>query len=55
MEELLCKIEFQKDGNIIVAKLQTDMGGLRVYKGPTFEQVLSEVMLELQDEFENVA
>ncbi len=55
MEELLCKIEFQKDGNTIVAKLQTDMGGLRVYKDSTFEQVLSEVMLELQDEFENVA
>jgi hypothetical protein len=55
MEEILCKIEFQKDGNIIVAKLQTDMGGLRVYRNSTFEQVLSELMLELQDEFENVA
>lgn len=55
MEEQLCKIEFQKDGKTIIAKLQTDMGGLRVYRDTMFERVLSEVMVELQDEFENVA
>ncbi len=52
MEETLCTIEFLIDGKKYVAKLNSEMGGLREYKGSTLEDVLTQVMIELQDEFE---
>ena len=51
MQELICNIEFDKDGEQFLAKLRTEMGGLREYNAETFEEVLSMVMLELQEEF----
>ncbi len=51
MEELLCNIEFEKDEKGYVARLRTDMGGLREYTGLTLEDVLNEVVIELQEEF----
>ncbi|HLH85690.1 MAG TPA: hypothetical protein VKU79_02365 [Thermoplasmataceae archaeon] len=51
MEELICSIEFEKDDDAYVAKLRTEMGGLREYTGVTFEEVLNLVMIELQEEF----
>ncbi len=52
MEETLATIEFLIDGKKYVARLQSEMGGLREYKGNTLEEVLTQVMLEIQDEFE---
>ncbi|AAT43448.1 hypothetical protein [Picrophilus oshimae] len=51
MEELLCNIEFEKTEDGYLARLRTEMGGLREYTGLTLEDVLSEVMLELEEEF----
>ncbi|MGB9814501.1 MAG: hypothetical protein ACP5G5_02865 [Thermoplasmata archaeon] len=55
MEELLCTIEFFMDGKKYVAKISSDMGGVREYKGDTFDDLLSQVMLELQEEFEGMS
>ncbi len=51
MQELICNIEFNKDGEQFLAKLRTEMGGLREYNAETFEEVLNMIMLELQEEF----
>lgn len=51
MQELICNIEFDKEDDEFVARLRTEMGGLREYTGVTFEDVLNLVMIELQEEF----
>ncbi len=51
MEELLCNIEFEKNEDGYLARLRSDMGGLREYTGLTMEDVINEVILELQEEF----
>ncbi|MGC8662911.1 MAG: hypothetical protein ACP5SF_00235 [Thermoplasmata archaeon] len=55
MEETLCTIEFLIDKKSFVAKLNSDIGGLREYKATTFDDLLSQVMIELQDEFEGIS
>ena len=52
MEEVLCNIEILKGPNTFLAKVQTDLGGLREYRSPTFEEVLEQVLLDLQEEFD---
>ncbi len=51
MQELICNVEFDRDGEIYVAKLRTEIGGLREFTGITFEEVLTQVLLELEEEF----
>lgn len=51
MQELICNIEFDKEDDSYLAKLRTEMGGLREYSGRTFEEVLNQVMMELEEEF----
>lgn len=51
MQELICNIEFDQEDDQFVAKLRTEMGGLREYTSVTFEEVLNMVMIELQEEF----
>ncbi|MEM1755501.1 MAG: hypothetical protein QW295_01745 [Thermoplasmata archaeon] len=55
MEELLCTIEFFMDEKRYVAKISSDMGGVREYKAETFDDLLSQVMLELEEEFEGIS
>ena len=52
MEESLAAVEVihQQDG--YVAKVQSDLGGVREYRGMTFEAVLEQVIIDLQEEFE---
>ncbi|HKM13311.1 MAG TPA: hypothetical protein VJY42_00065 [Candidatus Methanomethylophilaceae archaeon] len=52
MEEVLCNVEFVKENNDFVAKIQSDLGGAREYKSPSFEEVLEQVVIDLQEEFE---
>ena len=52
MEELLCSIEFLKSANSYVAKVQSELGGLREYKSGSFEEVLEQVIIDIQEEFE---
>ncbi len=54
MEELLCTIEFAEEEGVFVAKLQSQLGGLREYRSASFDEVLDQVMIELQQEFEGV-
>jgi len=51
LQETICNIEFEQDEGEFLAKLRTEMGGLREYTGRTFEEVLNMVMLELEEEF----
>jgi len=52
MEESLCTVEFLKDAYTYIAKVQSDLGGLREYRSGTFEEVLEQVIIDLQEEFE---
>jgi hypothetical protein len=52
MHKSLCNIEILKNPDSYIAKIQTDMGGIRVLKSPTFEGILEQVVLDIQEEFE---
>ncbi len=52
MEESLCSIEILKSANSYIAKIQTELGGLRELRSSTFEGVLEQIVLDLQEEFE---
>ena len=52
MEEELAAVEVSRNGAGYVAKVQSDLGGIREYRGNTFEQVLEQVIIDLQEEFE---
>ncbi len=52
MQELICNIQFDvEDDGTYLGKLRTEIGGLREYSGRTFDEVLNQVMLELEEEF----
>ncbi|MDG6219939.1 MAG: hypothetical protein QCI38_00640 [Candidatus Thermoplasmatota archaeon] len=53
MEEPLCSVEFLRDNSDFLAKVQSDLGGLREYRSPSFEEVLEQVIIDLQEEFES--
>lgn len=53
MEESLCNIEFLKDASTYMARVQSELGGLREYRSSTFEEVLEQVIIDLQEEFES--
>jgi hypothetical protein len=50
MEETLCNVEFLK--NTYIARVQSDLGGMREYRSSSFEEVLEQVIIDLQEEFE---
>ena len=52
MEELLCSIDILKSANSYLAKVQSELGGLREYRSPSFEEVLEQVIIDIQEEFE---
>ncbi len=51
---MLCSIEFLEEGDVFIARLQSPLGGVREYRGASFDEVLDQVMIELQQEFEGV-
>ena len=55
MEEALCHIELTQENGEYLAKVQTDLGGLREYRNSDLEEVLRQVVLDLQEEFEATA
>ena len=55
MEEQLCNIQIIKDSSMFVVKVQTELGGLREYKAKTFEGLLQQLVIDLQEEFEGGA
>ena len=52
MEELLCTIEILKSANSYIGKVQSELGGLREYKSPVFEEVLDQIIIDIQEEFD---
>lgn len=52
MEEVLCNVEIVKENNNFVARIQSDLGGMREYKSSNFEEVLEQMTMDLQEEFE---
>jgi hypothetical protein len=53
MEEALCHIEISEEENEIVAKVQSELGGLREFRSNTLEDVLRLITIELQEEFDS--
>ncbi len=52
MEESLCNVEFLKEPKSFMARIESELGGSREYKAESFEEVLEQVILDLQEEFE---
>jgi len=52
MEEPLCNVEIVKTAKTYVARIQSELGGNREYRSPSFEEVLEQVLIDLQEEFE---
>ncbi|MFP4169547.1 MAG: hypothetical protein ACLFPN_04765 [Methanomassiliicoccales archaeon] len=52
MEETLCNVEFLRENASFVARIQSELGGLREYRSPSLEEVLEQVIMDLQEEFE---
>jgi len=53
MEELLCNVEFLKSEAEYLAKVQSELGGLREYRSANLEEILEQVIIDLQEEFES--
>ena len=52
MQETLCNVEFLKGPKAYIAKVQSDLGGLREYRSESFEEVLEQVIIDIQEEFD---
>ena len=52
MEETLCNVEFIKENNNYIARVQSEIGGRREYQSVSLEEVLEQVIIDLQEEFE---
>ncbi len=53
MEDVLCNIEIVKENDNFIARVQSDYGGSREFKSKNFEDVLEQMMMELQEEFDS--
>ena len=53
-EELLCNIEISKNNTTFVARIQSDLGGMREYSSENIEDVIEQFVMDLQDEFESM-
>ncbi|MGI0140565.1 MAG: hypothetical protein ACREBT_05405 [Thermoplasmata archaeon] len=53
MEELICNVEFLRGGAEIVARVSSEAGGIREYRGPSGVAVIDQVINDLQEEFES--
>ena len=53
MEELICNVEFLRGGTEIVARVSSEAGGVREYRGATSDAVIDQVINDLQEEFES--
>lgn len=52
MEEEICHIEISQEENEIVAKLESDLGGIREFRAFSYEELLKMLINELQEEFD---
>ena len=54
MEENICNIQIMRDSSSFVVKIQTEVGGLREYKAKSFEAVLQQMLIDVQEEFDGL-
>ena len=47
MEEPLCNVEFLKSNAAYVARVQSDLGGMREYRSTSLEEILEQVIIDL--------
>ena len=52
MEESLCSIEILKSADSYIGRIQTELGGVTMVRSSTFDGVLEQVVLDLQEEFD---
>jgi hypothetical protein len=52
LEEEICHIEIKKEEDEIVAKLESDLGGIREFRAFRYEDLLKMLINELQEEFD---
>lgn len=53
MEEFICSVEFLRGTADLVARVSSEAGGVREYRGPTASGVIDQVINDLQEEFES--
>lgn len=53
VEEVICTVEFIKQANTYLARVQSEVGGVREYKSSSISEVLEQVVIDLQEEFES--
>lgn len=49
-EGVLCQIEVLKDGHFFIARTQTESGQAKEYKNTVFEDLLTEMLITLQEQ-----
>ncbi len=52
MDETLCTIEVLRRNEKYIARVHSQLGGFREYRGEDFEEILEQFVLDLQEEFE---
>lgn len=53
MEEPLVTIEIYSEQGDMVSRVQSDLGGIREYRAPTYSEMLRELITDLLEEFED--
>ena len=53
MEELICNVEFLRGNAELLARVSSEAGGVREYRGASTESVIDQVINDLQEEFES--
>jgi hypothetical protein len=53
MEEFICSVEFLRGPADVLARVSSEAGGIREYRGSTAGEVIDQVINDLQEEFES--
>ncbi len=53
MEEFICSVEFLRGPGDFLARVSSEAGGVREYRGPIAGDVIDQVVNDLQEEFES--
>jgi hypothetical protein len=53
MEEFICSVEFLRGPADLLARVSSEAGGIREYRGPAAGAVVDQVVNDLQEEFES--
>jgi hypothetical protein len=53
VEEFICSVEFLRAPAALVARVSSEAGGIREYRGVTASSVIDQVINDLQEEFES--